>query len=214
MADPKQQSTPNIPSSQNKPSGTSTSKPIGATAPVKSSRSDPDGTRAVAEAKEVGTELIGAVREGATSFFEEQRDRAASEIAAVGEMLRRSVRSLDQNGSTVIGRYGEEAAGEIEQFAERLRHRSLGMMADDLEDFARRSPAAFMAAALGAGFLAGRFLISSASRPQSQPTSRPMPARATNQPVGGARHDFGAVGGPVSGGGNAGYGGNGMRETH
>jgi hypothetical protein len=87
------------------------------------------------------------------------------------------------------------------------------MMAEDVEDFARQWPIAFMAAAIAAGFVAGRFLISSASRSQPQMMARtaPRPSPAVNQPIGGARHDFGAVGGSA-GGGNAGYGGPGMRE--
>lgn len=184
-------------------------------APIGNAHGGGDGSRAVEDAKEMGTELIGAVREGATSFFEEQRNRAASEIAALGDMLRRSARSLDQTGSTTIGRYAEDAAGEITQFADRLRTRSLGMMADDVESFARQWPVAFIAAAVGVGFLAGRFLVSSASRPASEtmtPTT-PRPASTMGQPIGGARHDFGAVGGPVSGGANAGYGVGGPRET-
>lgn len=206
MADPKQ-SMPNTSGSF------SQSKPSNPGAPVGTPHGEPDATRVVAEAKEVGTELIGAVREGATSFFEEQRDRAAKEIASLGEALRESAHCLDRTGSTAISRYADDAASEIEQFANRLRNRSLGMMADDVEDFARQWPTAFIAAAVGAGFLAGRFLISSASRSQSQTASRPMPRPAAmNQPVGGARHDFGAVGGSVSSG-NAGYGGTSMRET-
>ena len=202
MADPKQFSR-----------GTTTTAagPIGTAHGT--SRGQPDGSRAVEDAKQMGTELVGAVREGATSFFEEQRDRAASEIASFGEMLRRSAHTLDENRGTIIGRYAEDAADEITQFAARLRNRSLGMMAEDVEDFARQFPAAFMAAAVGVGFLAGRFLISSASRPRSQtmpqPVPRPMPS--AHQPVGGARHDFGAVGGTVPAG-NAGYGG--TREPH
>jgi hypothetical protein len=183
--------------------------------PIGASHGQPDGSRAVEDAKEMGTELIGAVREGASSFFEEQRDRAASEIASFGEMLRRSAQTLDENRSTVIGRYAEDAAGEITQFAERLRNRSLGMMAEDVEDFARQFPAAFIAAAVGVGFVAGRFLISSASRSRTpamtQPAPRPMPS--AHQPLGGARHDYGAVGGGVPSG-NAGYGGTGTRESH
>jgi hypothetical protein len=216
MAEPKQP-MPNTSSSpsQNKPSSLpqNQNKPGNPGAPVGMSHDHPEGTHAVTEAKEVGTELIGAVREGATSFFEEQRDRAASEISSVGEMLRRSARTLDQNRSTTIGRYAEDAADEITHFAERLRTRSLGMMSEDVEDFARQWPIAFMAAAMGAGFLAGRFLISSASRSQRQTMARPAPrpSPGLNQPVGGARHDFGAVGGSVSGG-NAGYGGPGTRE--
>jgi hypothetical protein len=173
------------------------------------------GSRDIEDAKEVGAELIGAVREGATSFFEEQRNRAASEIAALGDVLRQSARSLDRTSPTTIGRYAEDAAVEINQFADRLRTRSFGMMADDVEAFARNWPAVFMAAAVGAGLLAGRFLISSASRTpmQNATPATPRPASAVAQPIGGARHDFGVVGGPVSGGTNAGYGVGGTRET-
>jgi len=207
MADPKQFASGSI--AQGSAAGTAA--PGGASHGM--SRSQPDGSRAVEDAKEMGNELVGAVREGATSFFEEQRDRAAGEIASFGEMLRRSARTLDENRSTTVGRYAEEAAEEITQFAARLRNRSLGMMAEDVEDFARRFPAAFMAAAVGAGFLAGRFLISSASRPRSQAMTpaAPGPVSSLHQPVGGARHDYGAVGGGVTSG-NAGYGGTGTRE--
>jgi hypothetical protein len=200
---------------QIKPGSLSRETPRTTGAPVGSTHGGGNGSRAVEEAKEMGTELIGAVREGATSFFEEQRHRAASEIAALGDVLRQSARSLDHSGSTSIWRYAEDAASEIRQFADRLRTRSLGMMADDVEAFARQWPAAFMAVAVGAGFLAGRFLVSSASRPASQTMTSPMPqpASTTGQPIGGARHDFGAVGGPVTGGANAGYGVGGTRET-
>jgi hypothetical protein len=205
MADPKQFTTGSL--SQGGASRTA--------APVGASHGEPNVSRVVEEAKEVGTELIGAVREGATSFFEEQRNRAASEIASAGEMLRRSARSLDQNRATAISRYAEGAADEITQFADRLRSRSLGMMAEDVEGFARRWPVAFMAAAAGAGFLAGRFLIASGSRSKSQTMDRssPRPTSSMADPVGGARHDLGAAGGTASSG-NAGYGASGMRERH
>jgi hypothetical protein len=124
-------------------------------APIGSVHGGGDGSRAVEDTKEMGTELIGAVREGATSFFEEQRNRAASEIAALGDMLRRSARSL-------------------------------GMMADDVESFARQWPVAFIAAAVGAGFLAGRFLKASGRQryqrrgvPSSR-TSASIPSRASS----------------------------------
>lgn len=198
-----------------KPGSLSRETPRSTATPVGNTH-DTHGSRAIEDAKEVGSELIGAVREGATSFFEEQRNRAASEIAALGDMLRQSAQCIDQTSSTNIGHYAEEAATEIRQFADRLRTRSLGAMADDVEAFARNWPATFMAAAVGAGFLAGRFLISATSRSstQSMTPSTARPARTSGQPIGGARHDFGAVGGPVSGGANAGYGVGGTRETH
>jgi len=100
------------------------------------------GGGVVEDVREMGTELIGAVRDGATSFLEEQRHRAAKEIAALGGALRQSARSLDQTSLSGIRPYADEAASEIEQFASRLRSRPLNMMADDVEDFARRWPAA------------------------------------------------------------------------
>lgn len=211
MADPKQFTSGSL----SQGSGTNPAASGGASPSTSQgmSRGQPDGSRVVEDAKEIGTEVIGAVREGASSFFEEQRNRAASEIASFGEMLRRSARTLDDNRSTVIGQYAEGAADEITQFADRLRNRSLGMMAEDVEDFARQWPAAFMAAAVGAGFLAGRFLISSSSRPRPQSMPAQRPTSSAPQPMGGARHDFGAVGGTVPSG-NAGYGGSGIREPH
>src|SRR5437763_7458674 len=211
MADPKEFTSGSL----SQGSGTNPAASVGASHSTSQgiSRGQPDGSRAVQDAKEMGTEVIGAVREGASSFFEEQRDRAASEMASFGEVLRRSAHALDQNRSTMISQYAEGAADEITRFAERLRNRSLGMMADDVEDFARQWPTAFIAAAMGAGFLAGRFLIASAARPRPQTMPAPRPTSSAPQPIGGARHDFGAVGGTVPSG-NAGYGGSGIREPH
>ena len=177
---------------------------------------DPGGNGVVDDVKEMGTELIGAVRDGATSFLEEQRTRAAKEIAALGGALRQSARSLDQTSLSGIRPYADEAASEIEQFASRLRTRPLNMMADDVEDFARRWPAAFMAAAVGLGVLAGRFLVSSASRPSAPSMTPPArrPSTAMGGTVGSAHRDSGAVGGPVPGGANTGYGSNGTRGAH
>src|SRR5438105_11112610 len=103
-------------------------------------------SRALAEAKGIGTELIDAVRDNATSLFEEQRDRAANEIASFGAVLRRSASALDQASGTAVSRYTEDAARQITEFAETLRHRSFGELTSDIENFARRWPMVFMAA--------------------------------------------------------------------
>src|SRR2546428_4629112 len=138
---------------------------------------DTGAGHAVEEVKDMGTELIGAVRDGATSLFEEQRRRAAGEIAAFGDVLRRSAQSLDRTAGPTVAQYADEAGRQISEFADTLRTRTLGQMANDVEDFARRWPIAFMAAAAGIGVMAGRFLVSSPSRPaaplQPQPQTSP-----------------------------------------
>jgi len=115
----------------------------------------------LADAKELGTDLVAAVRDSATSLFEEQRNRAADEIAALGQALQRSAQSLDQGGGTVA-RYADDAARHIGDFATTVRNRSWDELTGDVEAFARRWPLAFMAAAVGVGFAAGRFLMASA----------------------------------------------------
>ena len=168
----------------------------------------------VDEVKDMGTELLGAVRDGATALFEEQRRRAAGEIGALGEVLRRSAQSIDRTAGPTVAQYTEEAGRQISEFADTLRTRSLGQMAGDVEDFARRWPLAFMAAAAGIGAMAGRFLISSAARPAMPPRMQPAQAAATGAAMpAGARHDYGAVGGPAAGGVNSGYGATGPREV-
>jgi len=120
-----------------------------------------------ADSGDIGSELMAAVSDSATALFEEQRNRAADEIAAMGEVLRHSVQSIDQvgvSGDGLVARCGDEAARQISDFAMRLRRRSWGELTGDIEDFARRYPMAFIGAATGLGFLAGRILTASATQ--------------------------------------------------
>jgi hypothetical protein len=166
---------------------------------------------ALGDVKEIGTELASAVRDSATSLFEEQRNRAADEIAALGQALRQSARALDQSGGSVA-RYADQAAQQIGDFATTLRGRSWNEMAVDVEDFGRRWPLAFMAAAVGVGFAAGRFLMASAGR--SEPPSAGMSSSSSTAPaLTGASGTAGTVGGGVSSSARAGYGAMASREN-
>jgi len=164
---------------------------------------------ALGDVKEIGTELAGAMRDSATSLFEEQRNRAADGIAALGDALRQSARALDQSGGT-MGRYADQAAQQVGDFASTLRDRSWNEVVTDVEDFGRRWPLAFIAAAVGAGFVAGRFLMSSAARSSAPPatgTAATHPMASTGSGTGGM------VTGSVSGGARSGYGAMASREN-
>lgn len=118
--------------------------------------------RTVDEAKDLGTDLIGAVRDNATALLDEQRERAATEIAAAGDLLRRSAQSLDQK-SAVVARAANDMAMQIDDFAAWLRNRSWGELATDVDEFARRNPMLFVGAAAALGFLAYRFVTAPGS---------------------------------------------------
>src|SRR5207237_8262906 len=92
---------------------------------------DMDTGHVVEEVKDIGTELLGAVRDGATSLFEEQRRRAAGEVAALGEVLRHSAQSIDRSPGPTVARYADEAGREIGESAATLRARAPGPMAHD-----------------------------------------------------------------------------------
>lgn len=117
--------------------------------------------RAVDEVKALGTELFSAVRDSATSLIDEQRERAATEVHAVGEVLRSTVKSLDDAGAGTVARYADDAARQVHQVADRLRKSSWQELQADIESFARNWPVAYIAAAMGIGFVAGRVMVSS-----------------------------------------------------
>jgi len=119
------------------------------------------GSKPLADVKELGGQLLGAAQNGANSLYEEQRDRAADEISALGETLKKSAQSLDGALGQAIAPYAETAAQQVGGFADTMRDRSLNQVASDIEGFARQWPMAFIAAAIGVGFVAGRFLLSS-----------------------------------------------------
>ena len=193
-----------------------------------------DAERMVENAKNMGNQLIGAVRDSATSMMDDQRNRAADQIASVAGMVRNSVQSLDRQSAGAICQYADDAASTIDSFAETLRTRSWGELAGDVEGFARRWPMAFMTAAIGAGFLAGRFLVASGTRVSRVPrpsttgtstmTSTGTMTRTgmSEKPTGGARYDYGSTGtgGSTGAGGSTGtagtttrIGGTGSRES-
>ena len=179
-----------------------------------------DPERMIENAKNMGNQLIGAVRDQASSLLDEQRGRAADQIASVAGMVRNSVQSLDRESAGAICRYADDTAHAIDDFADRLRTASWGELADDVEGFARRWPMVFMASAIATGFIAGRFLISSESRqreasaPPQTPSANTTGTSMSHETHGGARYDYGAVGGAVSGTGKAGYGAMPGKETH
>jgi hypothetical protein len=166
-----------------------------------------DAERMVENAKNMGNQLIGAVRDSATSLMDDQRNRAADQIASIAGMVRNSVQSLDRQSAGTVCQYADDAASRIDNFAETLRTRSWGELAGDVEDFARRWPMAFMAAAMGAGFLAGRFLVASGTRvsrvraPMPSTTGTSTTGSNSSKPTGGgARYDYGTTGSTATGG--------------
>lgn len=64
-------------------------------------------------------------------------------------------------GQETISHLVTRAADRVEDFANHLRNRDVTQLIDDVEDLARRQPAAFLSGAFAVGLLSARFLKSS-----------------------------------------------------
>jgi hypothetical protein len=117
----------------------------------------------VLQAARIIEELVAAARADAIALAEEQKSHGADQVADMAEAVRRVARCFDQSQVPYIGEWADQAAGQIEGFAQLLRTRRWDELLADAEAAARRQPALFILAAVAAGFVAGRLLAAPAA---------------------------------------------------
>lgn len=105
--------------------------------------------------------LMDKVRNGATSQLGVQKDRVTEGVSSVAQAVRQSTQQLRDNRHETIAQYVEQAVDGVERFAERMKAKDANELVRDAQQFARRNPAVFVAAAFGVGVVAARFLKSS-----------------------------------------------------
>ena len=158
----------------------------------------------------IGTDLVDALGNRAEAIVNEQKSRAATEIASLAGMVRNAAQCIEQGERGVVTEYATTAADGIDRFAERLRVSSWRVLAADVEDFARRWPAVFTASTAAIGFLLGRMLMTPGDDSAIGREGRPDTGAV--QPV--ARPESVGIGGSLSGDGPAGgFGVPGSGET-
>lgn len=128
-------------------------------------------------AKAQASGLLDYARSSTRSALAGQQQAAAESMRDLAGALRMAGRQLEQERRQGGSHLARHAADTLEQFSDSLRRKDLGGLALEAENFARRQPAAFIGAAMFAGFLAMRFLKSSqaeaaAARPPSPPAQR------------------------------------------
>jgi hypothetical protein len=116
------------------------------------------------QAREKAQRLVSNVQEKAVeqvhTRFDEQKQRAADSLSGVAQTLRSTTQNF-QTSQDGIGRYINEAADRVDNLAHYLHDRELNEIVDQVEDFARRQPVAFLGGAFALGILGARFLKSS-----------------------------------------------------
>jgi hemerythrin superfamily protein len=120
--------------------------------------------------------LTAAAQEKGRSILHDQQHFFASQLGGVAAALHKTAQQLGEDEQGGMAQYVDQAATGLERFAHGLQERDLSSLLHQVEDFARRQPVAFIGSAALLGFLAARFLKSSAERRHfsSHPSSPPQ----------------------------------------
>jgi hypothetical protein len=107
-------------------------------------------------------EILDQAREGVKSRLSEQKEAAAAGIGSVAQAIRQAGDQLGRE-QPQIGAYAGRLAEMVNGVSGYLRERDLDQITGEVERFARRNPAVFIGGAFALGFVASRFLKSSAT---------------------------------------------------
>ncbi|MGI8494761.1 MAG: hypothetical protein ACR2L1_05545 [Pyrinomonadaceae bacterium] len=116
----------------------------------------------------VAGDAIGQVKEKAFEKIDERKATLAQSLGNVADTIRQVGGNLKDSeeptgAAAATAKYGDKLARQVEQFSGYLEKHNVGEMMKDVEGFARRNPAYFIAGAFVLGLLGARFLKSSAS---------------------------------------------------
>ncbi len=114
------------------------------------------GDRAIHTAKEV----VAGTESKLRTTAEEQKALGAERVSAIAGAISRTADELESE-LPQAARYVRGAATEIQNFSDAVRNRDFNVLLRDVQDLARRQPAAFLGVSVLAGFAAVRFLKTS-----------------------------------------------------
>jgi hypothetical protein len=131
--------------------------------PPESRGSAGSGESAMEQAKDRVEGMVGRaqdrVKDAAESRLSAGKSEAVDRLSGVAQSLRSSGRQFE--GQEAISQLVTRAADRVESFANHLRNRDVPELLGEVEDFARRQPAAFLGGAFAVGLIGARFLKSS-----------------------------------------------------
>ena len=112
--------------------------------------------------KEQAGGQLAEVTDKAKSFAAEQKDVAGDQLGGVAAAISKVAGEL--HDQPVIAGYATDLAGGIKRVSDTVKNRNVDELLAMAEDFGRTQPVAFLGAAALAGFVASRFVLSSANR--------------------------------------------------
>jgi hypothetical protein len=132
------------------------------------------GRQVAQETRQKARDIVDQAQTQLRQQAGEQQRRAAGSLHQLGDQLRSMADRTEQPG--LAKDLVHQASGRVQQVADWLEHREPGQALDDVRNFARRHPGAFLTGAAIAGALAGRLTRNMADGGQpagTQPMQEP-----------------------------------------
>lgn len=113
--------------------------------------------------REEAAHFATQAQQKAVGEIERRKETASQTLGQFANAIRKAGDELAQGDQSVAGRFVGQAADGLENFARTLADKRPEELVDNVREFSRRNPTAFVAGAVLAGLAIGRFLRSSES---------------------------------------------------
>ncbi|XWN30647.1 MAG: hypothetical protein ROR55_24785 [Devosia sp.] len=131
----------------------------------------------LSQAADVASERLNkatqSVQDAAVRYAEDGKQVAANQMSDIAHAARAASDALAERDQPFVARIAADAAEGIDTIAEAVADRSVNEIMDGAQDFARKNPAVFFAAAVLAGVVIGRFAKASSERAHSDDQGAP-----------------------------------------
>jgi hypothetical protein len=131
---------------------------------------------AKAAMSDLATDVTGKAREVAES----QKDMGARSLASVAKAIKGAAREMGEE-SPQIARYASAAGDKVAEVSKIIKERSISRLIDDVSNYARQQPVAFLAGSVVAGALLARFLKSTSGSSNLSPGQSRVSADRTSE---------------------------------
>lgn len=106
------------------------------------------------------------------SEVDARKSSAASQAKSVSTAIQRTVSEMNDDAPRWLKSAFQQGAEQIQRFADAIDQTNSRQLVSETQDFARRSPGAFLAACTAAGFAAARIFKAGAEQPQANDQAR------------------------------------------
>ncbi|SHH07007.1 hypothetical protein SAMN02745157_0271 [Kaistia soli DSM 19436] len=143
-----------------------------------------EGAEQLAAAKEQAQDVLEKVGDEAKSFAADRKDVASDQLGNVADAIASVADTLEVNTSPMVADYARDLADGLKQASNSVKSRNVDEIVGLVQDFGRQQPLAFLGAAALAGFVASRFMLSSAERTRTgeRSGSQAVPTLSTSDP--------------------------------